>query len=301
MEKNYQINQLLENNVEVVLHPETTADVVLETALKKVMTADERNKLNSVENGSQVNKIEVIKVNGVATPVSNKEVNIAINYGNFIPTSEKGQNNGVATLGNDGKVPSTQLPSYVDDVLEFANKSSFPATGEAGKIYIDMQTNITYRWSGTAYTEISQSLALGETSSTAYAGDKGKANATKIIALETKTSAIETENVKQATDIYNIKQGTTVVGESAIAGKLKTPRNIAIAGDMSGNANFDGSANITINTALSNIATAGTYTAVSVDTKGRVVNGGKSIEVGTAGQTAPSSDLAVGGIFFKEI
>lgn len=301
MEKNYQINQLLENNVVVALHPETTADVVLETALKKVMTADERNKLNSVENGSQVNKIEVIKVNGVATPVSNKEVNIAINYGNFIPTSEKGQNNGVATLGNDGKVPSTQLPSYVDDVLEFANKSLFPATGEAGKIYIDMQTNITYRWSGTAYTEISQSLALGETTSTAYAGDKGKANATKIIAIETKTSAIETENVKQATDIYNIKQGTTVVGESAIAVKLKTPRNIAIAGDMSGNANFDGSANITINTALSNIAIAGTYTAVSVDTKGRVVNGGKSIEVGTAGQTAPSSDLAVGGIFFKEI
>lgn len=70
------------------------------------------------------------------------------------------------------------MPSYVDDVLEYTNKSSFPTTGETGKIYVDTSTNKTYRWSGTAYVEISASLALGETSSTAYAGDKGKALAT---------------------------------------------------------------------------------------------------------------------------
>lgn len=67
------------------------------------------------------------------------------------------------------------MPSYVDDVLEYTNLSSFPTTGETGKIYVDTSTNKTYRWSGTSYTEISASLALGETSSTAYAGDKGKA------------------------------------------------------------------------------------------------------------------------------
>lgn len=97
-----------------------------------------------------------------------------------IAASEKGANNGVATLGSDGKVPSAQLPSYVDDVLEYASKSSFPATGESGKIYVDTTTNKTYRWSRSDYVEISQSLALGETSSTAYAGDKGKANADAI-------------------------------------------------------------------------------------------------------------------------
>lgn len=70
------------------------------------------------------------------------------------------------------------MPSYVDDVLEYTNKSSFPTTGETGKIYVDTTTNKTYRWSGTTYVEISASLALGETSSTAYAGDKGKALAT---------------------------------------------------------------------------------------------------------------------------
>lgn len=91
-----------------------------------------------------------------------------------IPTTQKGAASGVAELDSNGKVPSTQLPSYVDDVLEYSAKSSFPTTGETGKIYVDTSTNLTYRWSGTAYVEISPSLALGETSSTAYRGDRGK-------------------------------------------------------------------------------------------------------------------------------
>ncbi len=85
-----------------------------------------------------------------------------------------GTANGVAELDSNGKVPSSQLPSYVDDVLEYDSKSAFPATGEGGKIYVARDTNKTYRWSGTAYVEISESLALGETSSTAYRGDRGK-------------------------------------------------------------------------------------------------------------------------------
>lgn len=92
-----------------------------------------------------------------------------------IPASEKGVANGVATLDANGTVPSSQLPSYVDDVLEYTAKSGFPTTGETGKIYVDTTTNLTYRWSGTQYVEISASLALGETSSTAFAGDKGAA------------------------------------------------------------------------------------------------------------------------------
>lgn len=67
-----------------------------------------------------------------------------------VKRTEMGVANGVATLGTDGKVPSGQLPSYVDDVLEYDKKSSFPATGETGKIYVTKDTNLTYRWSGTA-------------------------------------------------------------------------------------------------------------------------------------------------------
>ena len=86
----------------------------------------------------------------------------------------KGAANGVAELGADGRVPSGQLPSYVDDVLEYANFAAFPATGETGKIYVNLDQNKTWRWSGSAYVEISASLALGETPSTAYRGDLGK-------------------------------------------------------------------------------------------------------------------------------
>ena len=92
-----------------------------------------------------------------------------------VKRSEMGVANGVATLDTNGKVPSSQLPSYVDDVLEYSAKANFPSTGETGKIYVDTATNLTYRWSGSAYVEISPSIALGETSSTAFAGDKGKA------------------------------------------------------------------------------------------------------------------------------
>ena len=101
-----------------------------------------------------------------------------------IASTSKGSANGVAELDSTGKVPSSQLPSFVDDVLEYASLSAFPATGETGKIYIALDTNKTYRWSGSAYVEISESLALGETASTAYAGNKGKANADAIAAMK---------------------------------------------------------------------------------------------------------------------
>ena len=97
--------------------------------------------------------------------------------------SEKGQPGGVAELDETGRVPSGQLPSFVDDVLEgtLINETTFnnpttgkPYTPESGKIYLDTTTNKEYRWSGSKYAIISESLALGETSSTAYRGDRGK-------------------------------------------------------------------------------------------------------------------------------
>lgn len=100
---------------------------------------------------------------------------LAAGMADKVDISSIGIANGVAELDSNGKIPSAQLPSYVDDVLEYASQSAFPATGETGKIYVALDTNKTYRWSGTAYVEISESLALGETSSTAYRGDRGKA------------------------------------------------------------------------------------------------------------------------------
>lgn len=103
--------------------------------------------------------------------------------------STKGQPSGLAELDSTGKVPAAQLPSYVDDVLEFSTKDQFPQTGETGKIYVSKDTNLTYRWTGTQYLEISQSLALGETPSTAYPGDKGKANRDALNSMPTKLTS----------------------------------------------------------------------------------------------------------------
>lgn len=119
-----------------------------------------------------------------------------------IPMTQKGANDGVATLGSDGKVPSSQLPSYVDDIIEIESiigtlagmtigkyyyytvtkkiiLATSPTAGnsidpEASKIYVDLSTNKTYRWSGSDLIVISDTLALGETAQTAYRGDLGK-------------------------------------------------------------------------------------------------------------------------------
>ena len=111
----------------------------------------------------------------------------------------KGAPNGLASLNESGIIPSAQLPSYVDDVIEVDTFDSLPDTGESGKIYIVQDTNLTYRWSGTDYVEISKSLALGENSSTAYPGDKGKATTDKLNRIPDKL----------ITDTVNVNQSTT--------------------------------------------------------------------------------------------
>lgn len=119
----------------------------------------------------------------------------------------KGAPNGLASLNESGIIPSAQLPSYVDDVIEVDTFSNLPGTGESGKIYIVQDTNLTYRWSGTAYVEISKSLALGETSSTAYPGDKGKATTDKLNKTSDKV-VVGPTTVNPSTDKIVIKYQT---------------------------------------------------------------------------------------------
>ena len=213
-----------------------------------------------------------------------------------VKRSEMGVANGVATLGGDGKVPAAQLPSYVDDVLEYDKKASFPTTGETGKIYVAKDTNLTYRWGGSAYVEISVSLALGETSSTAYAGDKGKALAERLTTAEGNITSNDGDITALQTRATNLENGTTAAGKAT---KLATARKISLTGDATGNTTFDGSEDKSISVTLANSGvTAGTYSAVAVDAKGRVTAGSQIIEWGTSGQTTPSANLAVGGLFF---
>ena len=129
---------------------------------------------DTVEVDTTTNKTLTSKLSDIDSDISGK-----------ISTSEKGAANGVAELDSNGFVPSSQLPSFVDDIIEgyykesngkFYKESAYTTeiSGESGKIYVSLDTNKTYRWSGTAFVVVSETLALGETSSTAYRGDRGK-------------------------------------------------------------------------------------------------------------------------------
>lgn len=171
-------------------------------------TATEKEKLAGIAEGANKTTVDAALSSTSTNPVQNKVINTALTGKvptsrkvnnkalsaditlsaadvSAIPASQKGAASGVAELDEAGKVPAAQLPSYVDDVIEgylsggkFYKESAHTTqiTGEAGKIYVDLATNKTYRWSGSAFVEISSGgVALGETSSTAYRGDRGKA------------------------------------------------------------------------------------------------------------------------------
>jgi hypothetical protein len=112
-----------------------------------------------VWNGSSISTTytdaKVTSVNGSTGAVTGLATTASLS--SYQATSEKNQNNGYAGLDAGGKVASAQLPSYVDDVVEAANYAALPATGETSKIYVTLDTNKTYRWSGSAYVEISPS------------------------------------------------------------------------------------------------------------------------------------------------
>ena len=129
-----------------------------------------------------------------------------------------------ATLDSSGHVPSSQLPSYVDDVIEgyYSNGKFYSDSaktkeiaGEGGKIYTDLTTNKTYRWGGTAWVEISKSLAIGETAGTAYDGAKGAKNASDISLLKTDVSTLKTDNTQNKKDITNLKANVKEIQSQA--------------------------------------------------------------------------------------
>ena len=340
------------NNTSDANKPVSTA----QAAAIKVVQDDVNDHMGDQNNPHNVTKIQV----GLGLVTNDAQVK----------RSEMGVASGVATLGADGKVPSSQLPSYVDDVVEgtFTANATTPA-GETGKIYVDTSTGKTFRWSGSKYVEISSSLALGETSSTAYAGSKGKANATAIATLQSQMSTaqgdisdLETadgQNVKLTGDqqidgkkVFKqevmIKSGNGLVigsssdefvklnnsegaegtfcfpvnGSGTLATRADIPTKVSELTNDSGfttnkgtvtsvtikagtGISVDSSSAITTSgtrtISLSNSGvTAGTYSVVTVDAKGRATAGTQLIEWGTTGQTTPNN-LAVGGLFFQMV
>lgn len=170
------------------------------------------------------------------------------------------------TVDSNGIISSSNLPSYVDDVLEYNGKSNFPATGTTGKIYVDTATNLTYRWGGSAYVEISKSLALGETSSTAYYGDKGKT---------AYTHATSDTGKALTSGLYKI---TTSSNGHVTAGTAVAKADITALGIPAQDTTYSAGTGISLsgttfsNAGVRSIATGGTNGTISVNTNGTTAN-----------------------------
>lgn len=151
------------------------ANTVVDSALSSTSTNPVQNKAINTALAGKVPTTRRVNNKALSADISLTAADVAA-----IPVTQKGAAGGVAELDASGKVPAVQLPSYVDDVIEGylsggkMYKEAAHTTeiaGEAGKIYVDLATNKTFRWSGSAFTEISASLALGTSSSTAGRGD----------------------------------------------------------------------------------------------------------------------------------
>lgn len=264
------------------------------------LNVDNFAKLNAVQTFSEVNTFTKSPVvpfaNNVTEAVNLGQVSDSIDVAsgdilgyvssNYIPKTEKGTNNGVATLDASGLVPSTQLPSYVDDVIEGyyrVSNSKFykeiaytnEIIGEAGKIYVSLDTNKTYRWSGSSYIFI-----------TSGAVDSVNGQTGVVVLNKTHIGLPNVDNTADATK--NVLSAT----------KLTTSRSIGITGDATYNVNFDGSTNVTSTLTLANSGvTAGTYKSVTVDAKGRVTGGTNPTTLAGYGITdAMSTSHAANGI-----
>lgn len=232
---------------------------------------------------------------------------------NYVPLSQKGAANGVATLDGAGLVPASQLPSYVDDVLEgyykaadgkFYKEAAYTnlIAGETGKIYVSLDTNKTYRWTGTTFVYITSGavdsvngltgvvvlnkshVGLSNVDNTADAA-KSVLSATKWTTARTITLSGVTATAQSIDGSGNVTvpitavpatllTGTASINTTGSAAKLTTPRTISASGDGTWSVSFDGSANVTSALTLASTGvTAGTYSRVTVNAKGLVTAG----------------------------
>jgi len=221
------------------------------------------------------------------SPLTNAEVddnfsNLNTELGQKESASNKGQASGYASLDGSGKVPSSQLPSYVDDVVEAANFLSLPGTGETGKIYVVLDTNKTYRWSGSAYVEISASPgstdAVTEGSTNLYftnARARGALSGNAPISYNSTSGAISHAVSGVTAGSYGSSTSVPVITVDA-TGHVTGVSTSSISGSLTFTGDVTGSGSTGSSTALTlanSGVVAGTYTKVTVDAKGRVTTG----------------------------
>lgn len=241
-------NTISDLDKEINTRIDNEVDTLNQTITNNVSTINERIDNEVSDLNDRIDQ-EVETINNTITNLDtelSQDITDLKNYtdATFIPLSQKAQPNGVATLNEIGEVPASQLPSYVDDVIEvyatydknevgdISNVQLYsdaehlnPITGESGKIYVNVtpnEPNYNFRWSGTQFLYIDTGgLILGEITGTAYDGAKGKHTTDIVNSLpNTITNELEvtsnsntvviTENYyqKQSTDLYQTASTT---------------------------------------------------------------------------------------------
>lgn len=202
------------------------------TELLNIIKGNIENIFDNIDNHPNLKVVIENKVESTVEHILNNIDNYPIikekiiQFCNEAVEAKRGVANGIASLDGDGKVPASQLPSYVDDVLEgyyvdethFAEKYIEDApvyyTPEKGKIYVDISTDTdysgkTYRWSGTKYAVISETLALGEVTGTAYDGGKGKKTTNTV-------NSLSNELVSRLDRVEQIAEGLKIIYSKSI-------------------------------------------------------------------------------------
>ena len=203
-----------------------------------------------------------------------------------------GETAGTAYEGNKGKQNADNIAAIIAGTQKVGNATN-----------ADTATEATHATSADSATEATHATSADSATTATTATNAG--NVTTSINGKAITSIFETNGttVKEATHAASANSATNATNATtaATATKLATAQSIKLTGDVTGSTTFDGSAAASISATLANVGTAGTYSVVTTDAKGRVTQGGQIIEVGTTGQQNPSATLAVGGLFFKEI
>jgi hypothetical protein len=214
-------------------------------------------------------------INGVAFDGS---ANITVVDSTREATANKNQVNGYAGLDAAGLVPSSLLPSYVDDVLEFVNLAGFPVSGETGKIYVDKATAKIYRWSGSVYVEISPSPgstdSVIEGSTNLYFTNARAASAAPVQSVSGRTGAVTLTK----TDVGLGSADNTADAAKAVLSATK----LATARTINGVA-FDGTANVTVwQRTVSSVSSAVTLGAAANTDYIALVGSGGSVTLPSA-------------------
>ncbi len=262
---------------------------------RDVLSAEEKFRLDSVEIGATADQeaFEVPYDNSISgllsEDVQNSVDELSATKLNLI---EKGQPNGVAELDANGLVPSAQLPSYVDDVIEVTDYTSLPVVGESGKIYIVVEDETSggdtssYRWTGTVYAMVSNTLTAADVKALYESNaDTNNFSDTEKALLAAHTSATDNPHAvtKAQVGLSNAEDTKDNVKNVLSATKWTTARTITLSGDVSGSASLDGSANVTITTSVQPNSVA-----LGIDTTGNYVIGNTAgtgiVVTGTAGE-----------------